>query len=176
MRSRLIRPSYWSDSDLHLRLTADVREFYIGLWMAADDAGYVPWDVDRLAAELYPYRTHDVRVAQLQEWLVLLGPEHASLLQCGRHVLIPNLERHQTTPRPTYTNRKAHAECRPQRLARASTDEHVQVREEQTQRKGGSKGSEVNRGAAALDLEENGETEFQRLVPRPIALGGGRAS
>ena len=27
----MIRPAYWTDSDLHTRLTAEQREFYIGL-------------------------------------------------------------------------------------------------------------------------------------------------
>jgi hypothetical protein len=56
VRVRLIRPAYWTDTDLHTRLTADQREFYVGLWMLADDDGYVSWDVDRVGAELYPYR------------------------------------------------------------------------------------------------------------------------
>ena len=53
----MIRPSYWTDDDLHCRLTADIREFYIGLWMLSDDAGYIAWDAERVGAELYPYRS-----------------------------------------------------------------------------------------------------------------------
>ena len=39
MRIRQIKPSWWLDKDLQTRLSADAREFYIGLWMLADDAG-----------------------------------------------------------------------------------------------------------------------------------------
>ena len=52
----MIRPAYWTDADLHTRLTAEQREFYIGLWMEADDAGFIAWDVDRIGADLYPFR------------------------------------------------------------------------------------------------------------------------
>ena len=38
MRGRYLMREYWSDSDLFLRLSADEREFYIGLWMLADPA------------------------------------------------------------------------------------------------------------------------------------------
>lgn len=55
MRGRYLMREYWSDSDLFLRLTADEREFYVGLWMLADDAGWLPRDVPGIAAALYRY-------------------------------------------------------------------------------------------------------------------------
>jgi hypothetical protein len=126
MRVRLIRPSYWTDADLHARLSADVREFYIGLWMTADDAGFVAWDVDRLGAELYPYRTAAWRRAKLPAWLVALGDHHARLLPCGRHVVIPNLPKYQQPPRPSRQNERAHDACRWQQVvADGTTDEQV---------------------------------------------------
>lgn len=59
---------YWSDSDLFLRLTADERETYQGLWMLADDDGWLPRDVPAIAASLYRYldrgpRQEKVRLA-----------------------------------------------------------------------------------------------------------------
>ena len=111
MRVRLIRPAYWTDTDLHTRLTAEQREFYIGLWMLADDAGYLAWDPDRVGAELYPYRSLSWR-RRLPEWLTLLGTEHARMLECGRHVLIPNLPRYQSPPKPSSQVKRAHDECR----------------------------------------------------------------
>ena len=55
MRGRYLMREYWSDSDLFLRLDAGEREVYQGLWMLADDAGWMEWDASRIAAELYPY-------------------------------------------------------------------------------------------------------------------------
>ena len=54
-RIRQIKPSWFLDKDLRRGTTADAREFYIGLWMLADDAGYLEWDPERIGAELYPF-------------------------------------------------------------------------------------------------------------------------
>jgi hypothetical protein len=108
----MIRPAYWTDSDLHTRLTAECREFYIGLWMEADDAGYVAWDVDRIGADLYPYRTLAWRRARIERWMEQLAVNgHVVALGCGRHVAIPNLSKHQAPPKPSYQHQKAHATC-----------------------------------------------------------------
>ena len=106
----MIRPAYWTDADLHTRLTAEQREFYIGLWMEADDAGFIAWDVDRIGADLYPYKTLGWRRDRLPKWLGVLGV-HARLLSCGQHVLIPSLPRHQAPPKPSYQNQRAHDRC-----------------------------------------------------------------
>jgi len=110
MRVRMIRPAYWTDADLHTRLSADVREFYIGLWMEADDAGYIDWDPVRLGADLYPYRGLAWRTRTIPKWVEALG-SHVVLLPCGKHLVVPNLEKHQTVPRPSYPNKRAHDKC-----------------------------------------------------------------
>lgn len=56
---------YWSDSDLFLRLSADEREVYQGLWMLADDQGWLPRDIPAIAAAIYHY----VDRAQREEWV-----------------------------------------------------------------------------------------------------------
>lgn len=66
MRGRYLMREYWSDSDLFLRLDAGQRELYIGLWMLADDSGWLPRDVPAIAASLFRYedrapRERDVR-------------------------------------------------------------------------------------------------------------------
>jgi hypothetical protein len=55
MRGRYIMREYWSDSDLFLRLDAREREMYVGLWMLADDEGWIPRDVPAIAASIYHY-------------------------------------------------------------------------------------------------------------------------
>lgn len=52
---------YWSDSDLFLRLDSRERETYIGLWMLADDEGWLPRDVPAIAAALYRYEDRAFR-------------------------------------------------------------------------------------------------------------------
>jgi len=111
MRVRMIRPAYWTDADLHTRLTAEQREFYIGLWMLSDDAGYVEWDPVRIGADLYPYRGLAWRTRRITEWVGVLR-EHVVMLPCGKHLVVPNLEKHQNVPRPSYPNKRAHeAKC-----------------------------------------------------------------
>lgn len=61
MRGRYLMREYWEDSDLFLRLDADTREFYQGLWMLADDAGWMPRDVPAIAAALYRFENRHER-------------------------------------------------------------------------------------------------------------------
>jgi len=160
MRVRLIRPAYWTDSDLHTRLNADQREFYIGLWMLADDAGFVAWDLDRVGAELYPYRSPTWRVSHLPKWLALLGV-HVTVLSCGKHVVIPTLPRHQMPPKPSYQNQRAHDRCVYQVAPAGATGGHWAPA-----REGGSSGVllEGGYGGANSASTDDGET-LRDLVP-----------
>lgn len=169
----MIRPAYWTDADLHLRLTPEVREFYIGLWMMADDAGYVAWDVTRVGAELYPFKTQAWRTRRMPEMLAALGPGHARLLACGKHVVVPNLARYQSPPRPSYPVQRAHDTGCPRQVAPpasslpqvaaggTSTGREVEGRE--------GKGMEVGARARASSSESGApfESEFRQRVPRP---------
>jgi hypothetical protein len=157
----MIRPAYWTDADLHTRLTAEVREFYIGLWMMADDGGYIAWDVTRVGAELYPFRSQAWRLKRLPAMLADLR-EHARLLDCGVHVLVPTLSRHQSPPKPSYQNQRAHDGCRRQQVAAGANGHHVAPAGTSTGREGVGKGLEG--GASARDEDT---TEFSRRVPRP---------
>jgi len=120
----MIRPAYWTDADLHTRLTAEQREFYIGLWMLADDEGYLTWDLDRVGAELYPYKTRQWR-RRLAEWIEVIGRDHARVLDCGRHAVIPNLPRYQQPPRPSSQIKRQHDACMRQMVAGGTTNGHV---------------------------------------------------
>ena len=124
MRIRQIKPSWWLDKDLRTRLDANAREFYIGLWMLADDDGWLDWDVTRIAAELYPYGVngaslfaHDpieAREQAVADWaqaLVALCPNspHLVILDCG-HARVPKIVLHQRFGgRAVYTVKDAHA-------------------------------------------------------------------
>lgn len=72
MRGRYLMREYWSDSDLFLRLTADEREIYVGLWMLADDDGWMPRDVPAIAAALFRYEDRAPREAKVRAGLVRL--------------------------------------------------------------------------------------------------------
>lgn len=69
LRGRYLMREYWSDSDLFLRLTAEERELYVGLWMLADDAGYLPRDVPAIAASLFRYLDRAPREKRVRDGL-----------------------------------------------------------------------------------------------------------
>lgn len=116
-RIRQIKPSWWLDKELHTRLTADVREFYIGLWQLADDAGWFEWDAVRIGAELYPYSGTAKRERNVATWTIALEklqPEAPHLVRytCG-HAVVPKMPDHQRIAgKQTFTNRDKHRECR----------------------------------------------------------------
>ena len=124
MRIRQIKPGWWLDKELRRGLSADAREFFIGLWMLADDAGWLQWDVTRIAAELYPFGVDcegglfasdpiEARESAVSTWtaqlVALPGRAHLVILDCG-HAQVPNLAQHQRVGgRPVFTVRDAHA-------------------------------------------------------------------
>lgn len=69
LRGRYLMREYWSDSDLFLRLTAEERELLQGLWMLADDGGYLPRDVPAIAANLFRYLDRAPREERVREGL-----------------------------------------------------------------------------------------------------------
>jgi hypothetical protein len=156
LRVRLIRPAYWTDADLHTRLSADAREFYIGLWMEADDAGYIAWDLDRLGADLYPYRPLGWRRRCLAKWIEGLSINgHVRVLECGAHAVIPNLTKYQSPPKPSFPNRRAHEACMLSHVAPPGTSGHQRA----PAREGGSIGEEGNWFEEVAHGAKNGSDE-----------------
>jgi hypothetical protein len=73
MRGRYLMREYWSDSDLFLRLDAAQRELYVGLWMLADDEGWLPRDVPGIAGALFRYEDREPREARVRSGLSRLA-------------------------------------------------------------------------------------------------------
>lgn len=118
MRIRQIKPSWFLDKELRRGVNADAREFYVGLWMIADDAGWFTWDVERIAAELYPYETTNRREKNVWRWsqaLALLNEQspHLRVYTCG-HAQVPKMPAHQRIAgkQAVTTRDKHHLECR----------------------------------------------------------------
>ena len=127
LRIRSVKPDYWKDARLHNTpgITADVREFYIGLWGLADDTGWLRWDVPAIGAELYAYRSAHRREAHVAEWgSRLVRLERLAIIGCG-HAFIPKLSQHQRIGgnRADHIARE-HRECTP---VHTSTDQSVPV-------------------------------------------------
>lgn len=84
MRGRYLMREYWSDAALFTKMTPAEREVYIGLWMLADDAGWMPRDIQAIAAALFRYDEPAAREALVRSTLVHLRTLHkVDSLRCG---------------------------------------------------------------------------------------------
>lgn len=109
MRIRQIKPAFWSDKVM-AHLPKSTRLAYIGLWMLADDAGWiVRFDCEQASAELYPFepvhrreRDMGIEVARLKD------AERVRGYDCGC-LEVPHLPEHQRIAgRQNFTARDAH--------------------------------------------------------------------
>jgi hypothetical protein len=168
MRGRYLMREYWSDSDLFLRLTADQRELYVGLWMLADDDGWMPRDIPAIAAALYRFVDRQPREDAIRSGIArlrALGKVETHKCAC---LFLPAVARYP-------------------RAGKKSTDHHTEHRKHltitkpiQTTARDGDKRIQRDlkpspvvfpslpdvAGARGSD-EPTTETEFQRLVARP---------
>ena len=127
MRIRQVKPAFWSDVvTARLIDPTDPALFYIGLWMQADDAGYLRWNPPELAAELYPYVPVEEREAAVLLHKVRLEElGRLRVYKCG-HAVVPSLPEHQHLAGPThrvYTFRDEHSRCKPRRPAGSRGEE-----------------------------------------------------
>lgn len=113
MRIRQIKPSFWTDARI-AALPAPARLFYIGLWMMADDAGWLRGDLPQIANELYGYDSRARRERNVQSFLAMLvAAERVTVHPCG-HLEIPRLVTHQhlsVTSKQVKTVWREHTEC-----------------------------------------------------------------
>ncbi|MEP7378370.1 MAG: hypothetical protein ABI725_02290 [Chloroflexota bacterium] len=174
MRIRSIKPAYWSDHSLHTQLTAPEREFYIGLWQQADDAGWLRWQVHRIGAELYPFQSVRKREAFIQaaaEHLSTLEPDapHLIIHDCG-HAQVPKMPGHQhRASKPVFTFKIDHdTRCLPRPSAHfpGFTRNPAPDREVKD---GEVKDGEVRRGNGSLDPKRrSGQPQsIGELLPPP---------
>lgn len=96
MRGRYLMREYWSDSTLFLNLSAAERECYIGLWMLADDEGWMPRDVAAIAKALGGFEDREPREARVRATLEHLR-ELKKVLSYRCCLFVPAVARY---PRP----------------------------------------------------------------------------
>jgi hypothetical protein len=168
MRIRQVKPAFFKDARI-AELSPSVRLFYIGLWMLADDAGWLWWDVAEVGNELYGYEPRKPRERRAQQYLDTLVTSRRVLLHPCGHVEIPSFTDHQRlagSTKQVRTTLKDHASrCSPQPPA----DTRGSPLSPDTVRNGIGKERErlgsVSKGSA--------DSEFQEKVPRLMALGEG---
>lgn len=189
MRIRQIKPSWFLDKELRRGVTADAREFYIGLWMVADDAGWIVWDVERIAAELYPYGSEKRREQNVAKWadaLERLDPDepHLVVWTCG-HARVPKMPGHQRIAgKQAFTVARVHVgepgstpprSCREAvsriRLSIATPGEPLMATDDSPGRVGKEVGNGTVGNGSSAGARDGAPTEFQRRVDRQAALG-----
>lgn len=127
MRIRQVKPAFWTDAKL-AALPHDARLFYIGLWMLADDEGWLRWDIAQIGAELYgfePRGSREKRIDKMAAAIQSMPGEHKlEMYPCG-HARVPRLAVHQhlagTTRRVTAIADE-HKKCPPPRLPATPRD------------------------------------------------------
>lgn len=116
MRIRQVKPSWFTDKALQTGVRADTREFYIGLWMLADDDGWFEWDEDAIGVAIYgflPLARREHLIAKHTLALMELTPTAPHLLMhpCG-HSQVPKMPQHQRVSemKRVMTDHKRHTE------------------------------------------------------------------
>lgn len=95
MRTRLIRPEFFSDETL-APLDAGCKLFYIGLWCVTDDEGVFVYRKREIAAALFAYEPVAEREANVERWLTsLIALGRVRVYECGRHAVVPTIPRHK---------------------------------------------------------------------------------
>lgn len=96
MRIRVIKPDFWQDSVV-AGLPMGARLLYIGLWMVADDAGWLKWQPQEIAAGVFPYEGRGRRERWVEEWSGLLVEAGRIVIHPCGHAVIPTMTVHQKT-------------------------------------------------------------------------------
>lgn len=170
MRIRQIKPEFFRDREM-AGLTADQREFYIALWMEADDSGFLRWDVAQIAADAYPFRGLAKRERQVSEWGDLFDQlGKLRRYECG-HAFLPNLTAHQRfsgSTKQVHTFKNEHAtKCPPQEPA--GTRESPQIpADPRPERNGSVEGKE--RGGMGGQNDEGGVDALRLAIEQNRAI------
>lgn len=177
MRIRQVKPAFWTDARV-AALPPAARLFYIGLWMQADDAGWLRWDASQVANELYGYESRKRRERDVEAFLALLvDAGRVVRYECG-HVQIPTLTDHQhlsVASKQVRTFQREHADCTPTPAdargnpplpsRKGKGEGHVNGGGNGTEREGHGKGS-------ARDLEPSGSVALtdEEHLPRHLRM------
>ena len=169
-RIRQIKPSWFLDKELRKGTSAEAREFYIGLWMLADDDGWLVWDEERIAAELYPFDPIARRERNVAKWAGQLEhlnekAAHLVVYDCG-HGTVPKMAAHQRIAgnRTTSTHRKHQETCRG---ARSRVALQVATEDLETPSATGSHGREL--GGVGNGTVRNGTGSAREPAPSGAA-------
>lgn len=180
MRIRQVKPAFWSDATI-AELSEKTRLFYIGLWMIADDAGWLRWNASEIARDLYGYEPRGRREKRVQDMFSeLVGTERVVLEPCD-HAVIPSLPGHQRLAGSTKQVTTVFSEHLRECVGVSRNPPHIPAGSRHGKERSGTdveRSGEERNGQSTARADEPravGEvTDFQRRVPREEALRGAR--
>ena len=170
MRTRQIKPSFWSDEAIaDIISLEDPALFFIGLWQQADDSGYFRWNPRQIAAELYPYRPVEEREEAVRKHVeMLVGAKRVRIFKCG-HGVVPKLTDHQrfsAATKQVHTFHREHQSCRSKKPTRGSPRVPAVPRPVRL--------GQVRSGSVSLDAQAHeSNTVPEHEVPRLQRLANG---
>jgi hypothetical protein len=171
MRGRYLMREYWSDSDLFLKLKAEQREVYQGLWMLADDAGWLPRDVPAIAASLFRYEDRaprENRIRDALDRLRVIGKVESHRCGC---LYLKSVSRYPRAGKKTTEHAEIHR-AHSNGFKPTKKDLNPSHQKDLNPSPVPSSSLPDVAGARAPAGAAPDETEFQRRVPRITALGG----
>lgn len=176
MRIRQVKPAFWGDS-LMASLPEGTRLFYIGLWMLADDAGWIDWDLAEVGHELYGYESRPKREHRVEKMLGVLESHGRVVVHPCGHVEVPRIKEHQHLAgqeKQVRTVLNEHLKgCLPQGPANPRDDPRTSASKGNGKYMEGEGRARAPEGAAPRgDLREG----LTRHGIRPEIIDGGKAS
>lgn len=95
-RGLYLKREYFSDYEFQTQLTAEQREVYMGLWQLADDAGWLEWVPEQIAAHTHRFSAGDGAKLLVAAASRLVETGRLRILKCG----CANLPRGDAHSRP----------------------------------------------------------------------------
>jgi hypothetical protein len=84
-----MKREYFEDHEFQTQLTAEQREFYMGVAMLADDAGWLDWEPAYIASVVYRYEDPQGRLAKAEACATrLVETGRLKTFRCG-HAQLP---------------------------------------------------------------------------------------
>jgi len=149
MRIRQVKPDFWKDSKI-AELSDTTRLVYIGLWMEADDTGWLRLDVVEIASDLYPLSPRKAREKRVEEAIAdLVRTRRLERQDDCNHALIRTLPLHQRLASPekqVRTISREHAKCAQPADTRGDPREPAETRTSPTRNGTVREGQERNGG------------------------------
>ncbi|HEY6568575.1 MAG TPA: hypothetical protein VI341_13750 [Actinomycetota bacterium] len=80
---------FWQDAEIQIDLSDSERWTLVGLWMLADDGGFLDWDLRYIGSQLYNHEDRAEREQKVTDHLAaIVRAKKAKKFACG-HVFLP---------------------------------------------------------------------------------------